>query len=82
MEDSNSLAWEATHGPFEGAAVSPRDYKPPLPQLDTNEKLLWYGEVSRDSCVDRMLVVREYEQWPDRTGSPAKLLFYADAWEL
>jgi hypothetical protein len=29
-----------------------------------------------------MLVVREYEQWPDRTGKPAKLLFYADAWEL
>ena len=82
LEGTNSLAWEAIHAPFEAVAVPPKDYKPPLPQLATHETLLWYGEVSRDSCVDRMLVVREYEQWPDRTGKPAKLLFYADAWEL
>jgi hypothetical protein len=82
LEGTNSLAWEAIHAPFEAVAVPPNDYKPPLPQLASNEKLLWYGEVSRDSCVDRMLVVREYEQWPDRTGEPAKLLFYADACEL
>jgi hypothetical protein len=82
LEDSDSMAWEAIHAPFEAAAVFPKDYKPLLPQLETNEKLLWYGEVLRDSCVDRMLVVREYEQWPDRTGNPARLLFYADAWEL
>jgi hypothetical protein len=82
LEGTNSLAWEAIHAPFEAVALAPKDYKPPLFQLASNERLLWYGEVTRDSCVDRMLVVREYEQWPDRTGKPAKLLFYADAWEL
>lgn len=82
LRGTGSLAWQAIHPTFNGVAVPPADYKPPLPPLASNEKLLWYGEVSRDSCVDQMLVVREYEQWPDRTGSPGQLLFYADAWEL
>lgn len=81
-EGTDSLGWDVVHNAFDGEDTAPVEFKAPIPAPASNEKLLWYAEVTRQSCVDRMLVIREYEQWPDRTGKPAKLLFYADACEL
>ena len=47
-----------------------------------SDTLLWYGEIPRQSCVDKMLVAYEYEFTPSDGPEEGRRIFYADALEL
>jgi hypothetical protein len=79
---TKTLAWQAVTKQPKGSTSDPDGFNPEVPP--PKEQMLWYQEISRDECVDKMLVIREYETITKAIddGNSGRLLFYADACEV
>jgi hypothetical protein len=76
-------------GLWRGIPTPPNDLKSEV-SLGTGDKLLWYGEIDRESCAGRLLVVQEFQHFrsdhwgTDQNGKyfDGARLLYADALQL
>jgi hypothetical protein len=84
---TDSLEWDdpieiSSMCTWDSHAACDKDVSQRPPNVHSGDSLLWYGEIRRQSCVDRLLVVYEYEFTPADGPRAGKRIFYADALSL